>query len=81
MKALKVVQTFVPTSMSALPKMQIRTTVDLTLIVKIPHQVIFAHAQTALLVYQLTKKPDVKTLMNVVLKVTITATPGPPVPT
>ena len=75
MKALKVVQTFVPTSMSALPKMQIRTA-DPTLIVRIPHQVIFANAQTALLVYQLTKKTDVKTLMNAARMVTITTTPG-----
>ena len=35
--------------------------------------VIFAHAQTVLLVYQLTKKTDVKTLMNAARTVTITA--------
>ena len=69
-----------PTSMSALLNMPIKTFADQTPIARIPLQDIFAHVQTASLVYQPIKTTAVKILTNATLTVTITATNGPHVP-
>jgi hypothetical protein len=79
-KATKEAVMFVKTSMSALPNMPTKTSVDQILIARIPLQVITANAQMAMLVFPPTKKTAVKTLTSVLPTVTITATPGPRVP-
>jgi len=76
-KAMKVLVTSVPTSTSVLPNMPIKTTVDQTLIARIPLRVIFVLAHLASTVYQLIKKMVVKILTNVIPTETITVTSGP----
>ena len=80
-QASKVKMMSVPTSMSALLNMLIKTPADETLIPRIPLQEIFVVAQTASLVSQPIKKTTVKILTNATLTVTITATTRPYVPT